>query len=164
MQPNFITTFSSFKLPALSSRDLARHASNLLDPRGRCNRVAMTAMTSVVVAIQVVSFLLAQLLGDAGTTLLYVVNTPLLVVGLVVAIKRLHDIGLSAWWAPAMFFLWFCVASAGSVTRARGADEAHLADDIIVWIVGCAKDFRFIETMPAAAGFVNDVRTKFGTR
>jgi uncharacterized membrane protein YhaH (DUF805 family) len=82
---------------------LGRH---LIDPRGRCDRRAMFLVT---VGLLVVQAVLAAAYGLAGSDLnsgtFLAFNLPLLWIGSLALLKRLHDVGYSGWWiGPAILF------------------------------------------------------------
>jgi uncharacterized membrane protein YhaH (DUF805 family) len=79
---------------------------HLIDPRGRCDRRAMLLVTVSLLAVQA---LLAAVFGLAGGDLagrvFFALNLPLMWIGTVALLKRLHDVGYSGWWiGPAVLF------------------------------------------------------------
>lgn len=89
----------------------------LADPRGRCNRrgFLMLAVALLVVQLAAVSILVAighSLHGAAGVVL----NGLILWTVTAAISKRLHDLGLSAWWvakAGAAVLLWGVLSTSG---------------------------------------------------
>jgi uncharacterized membrane protein YhaH (DUF805 family) len=111
MAPTIMTYLSLIKLPSIHAADVVRIGSLMIDPRGRCNRKAMTIVTVAFLCIQMSLMAIANLIGgDAGVMFFNVFNTPLMLVGIIALVKRLHDIGLSGFWAPAAAAVWMTVA------------------------------------------------------
>lgn len=151
--PDLVTRLS----PALTTvrpRDVARIGLLAVDPRGRCNRHAMTVMTVAFLLIQVSVMALANLIGGgAGETLFHVINTPLMLIGLVALVKRLHDIGLSGFWAPIAAAFWIMGAFAATLAITLIVGPDHMATVVadkgaLYWLV-----FAFI-AVPAFGGFI----------
>ena len=91
--------------------DLARRGWPILkeisDPRGRCNRRAFLVIALVFLGLQALIGGLCWLTGtDLGFEATVLLNAPVLWIGTTVCFKRLHDIGLSAWWMPTVFAAW----------------------------------------------------------
>lgn len=87
--------------------------AQMLDPRGRCNRMALLYWAGGVLIVQVllVGVLLA-VDADPRHPLVQVMNVAFLWMAFSATAKRLHDIGSSAWWALGFFLLWMigCLA------------------------------------------------------
>jgi uncharacterized membrane protein YhaH (DUF805 family) len=80
----------------------------IADPRGRCNRKAFLTIALAFLAIQLTVAALFWLSGiETTNTMNLVLNAPILWIGSTVCIKRLHDVGRSAWWLPGSFAIWF---------------------------------------------------------
>ena len=81
-----------------------------ISPYGRCNRTGLLHVTSALIAAQVLLSVLLWLAGSPthgafGLSF----NAVLIWAGFCATAKRLHDIGLSAWWIPVFFaslILW----------------------------------------------------------
>jgi uncharacterized membrane protein YhaH (DUF805 family) len=82
---------------------LARH---LLDPRGRCDRRAMFAVTVGLLAVQLaVAMGFTAIGGNVTGAPFLTLNALFMWVGAVATLKRLHDIGYSGWRiGPAVLF------------------------------------------------------------
>lgn len=158
MAPTFMTHLSLTKLydvlSAVRRADVMRIGSLMVDPRGRCNRQAMTVLTVAFVVIQVLSMLVANAIGgDLGVAIFWIVNAPIMVLGLVAVVKRLHDIGISALWAPAACSLWILAAFVATLalTMIVGPDRMTVIVEeksALYWVV-----FSFV-FVPAFGGFI----------
>jgi uncharacterized membrane protein YhaH (DUF805 family) len=154
MAPTFMTHLSLTKLSSVRLADVVRIGALMIDPRGRCNRQAMTMLTVAFVVIQIGSMVLANAIGgDIGVALFWAINAPILVIGLVAVVKRLHDIGLSGLWAPAACTLWIMAAFVATLamTLIVGADRmATVVEEkgFLYWVV-----FSFV-FVPAFGGFI----------
>jgi uncharacterized membrane protein YhaH (DUF805 family) len=154
MAPTFMTYLSLKNLSAVRREDVLRLATLMIDPRGRCNRQAMTVLTVAFVIIQLASMVLANAIGgDIGVALFWTINAPILVVGLVAVVKRLHDIGLSGWWAPAAATLWIVAAFIAALVMVLIAGPDRMTKAVeeggaLYWLV-----FSFV-FVPAFGGFI----------
>jgi uncharacterized membrane protein YhaH (DUF805 family) len=80
----------------------------LADPRGRCNRKAFLTIALAFLAIQLSVAVMFWLFGiETSNTMNLLLNAPILWIGSTVCFKRLHDVGLSGWWLPGSFMIWF---------------------------------------------------------
>jgi uncharacterized membrane protein YhaH (DUF805 family) len=88
-------------------------ASQMLDPRGRCNRMALLIWAGVILAVQLVlAGILMTAQVDANNVVVKLLNLAFLWLAFAATSKRLHDIGHSAAWIIAAFAVWIaaCVA------------------------------------------------------
>jgi uncharacterized membrane protein YhaH (DUF805 family) len=154
MVPTFMTHLSLTKLSSIRLADVLRIGALMIDPRGRCNRQAMTVLTVAFVVIQLVSMLVANAIGgDFGVALFWIINAPIMVLGLVAVVKRLHDINLSGFWAPAACTLWIMAAFVATLvlTLIVGSDRMTAVVEeksALYWLV-----FSFV-FVPAFGGFI----------
>ncbi len=80
----------------------------IADPRGRCNRKAFLTIALAFLVIQaIVAGLFWQFGIETSNTMNLALNAPILWIGSTVCLKRLHDVGLSGWWLPGSFLIWF---------------------------------------------------------
>ena len=87
----------------MSQLQLLTAATN---PFGRCNRTGLWRITCILLAAQILIGLGIWLTGSSFTgPLAFVCKLGFVWVGFCALSKRLHDIGLSAWWVPAVFVL-----------------------------------------------------------
>jgi uncharacterized membrane protein YhaH (DUF805 family) len=73
----------------------------LLDPRGRIGRVGLFASASLMLGIEALLIIAFPEQGDGLPVYLWPMKTLALWVGTIGIIKRLHDVGRSAWWVLA---------------------------------------------------------------
>ncbi len=154
MAPTLMTRPILNRLTSISATDVLRIATSMIDPRGRCTRQAMTILTVAFVVVQLLSALLANAIGgDIGVTIFWIINTPVLVIGLVAVVKRLHDIGLSGWCAPAACSFWIAAAFAATLVLTLLVGPDRMATVVaekgaLYWLV-----FSFV-FVPAFGGFI----------
>jgi uncharacterized membrane protein YhaH (DUF805 family) len=154
MAPTIMTHLSLTKLSSVRLADVLRIGALMIDPRGRCNRSAMTVLTVAFVVIQLASMVLANAIGgDVGIAIFWIINAPILVIGLVAVVKRLHDIGLSGFCAPAACSLWIIAAFVATLvmTLIVGPDRMTTVVEeqgALYWLV-----FSFV-FVPAFGGFI----------
>jgi uncharacterized membrane protein YhaH (DUF805 family) len=80
----------------------------IADPRGRCNRKGFLTIALAFLAVQFAVAGLFWLFGiETDNTTNLLLNAPILWIGSTVCFKRLHDVGLSGWWLPGAFVIWF---------------------------------------------------------
>lgn len=92
----------------LPSIDPAVFGPHLLDPRGRCDRHGFFVLAVVLIALQLALMGALWLSGQpADGAVFWAFNLPILWVGSMAAIKRMHDIGRSGWLILAAFVFWF---------------------------------------------------------
>jgi uncharacterized membrane protein YhaH (DUF805 family) len=78
---------------------LASHWTTLLlDPRGRTGRTGLLASASLMLGIEVFFLLALPEQSDRIPVYLWPIKALALWVGTIGLIKRLHDVGRSAWW------------------------------------------------------------------
>lgn len=88
----------------------------LIDPRGRCNRKAFFTLALALLLAQFVAVAIVSASGhELDGALFWMLNGPLFWIGFVAVLKRLHDVGLAGWWAPAAFTLWLVGALVASI-------------------------------------------------
>lgn len=154
MAPTMLSHLIPSKWPQVRVADVLRLGALLIDPRGRCNRKAMTVLTVVFIVLQALSMLVANAIGgDLGVGLFWTVNTPIMLIGSIAVVKRLHDVGLSGLWAPAACALWITAAFAATLvmTLVVGPDRMALVVEEkgpLYWLV-----FSFV-FVPAFGGFI----------
>ena len=91
----------------IDKNDLLPLLRQLSSPRGRCNRQAFLHVAVAFIVLQVgCTALLSAFGAQPSGTALFLLNAPILWVGTVVSIKRLHDIGYSGWLMLAAFVGW----------------------------------------------------------
>jgi uncharacterized membrane protein YhaH (DUF805 family) len=89
----------------------------VFDPRGRCNRKGLLVSAAILLALQVVIALALWGAGiDLASPLLLPLDVAFCWVAFALISKRLHDLGRSAWWIPAVVLIWLvaitCLAGA----------------------------------------------------
>lgn len=116
MAPTFARILDTSTWPKMEPADMLRLAALMVDPRGRCNRKAMTVLTVTFLVLQLATAVIANAIGgDLGVALFWTVNTPIILLGVVAVVKRLHDIGISALWAPVAVLFWITIAFAATL-------------------------------------------------
>ena len=120
----------------------AAHLGRLLiDPRGRCNRKAFLTLAIALLVLQFLAVAIVTALGhELDGTLFWLLNGPIFWVGFVAVLKRLHDVGLAGWWAPAAFALWIFGALVATVVVILivGPDammEAQKSQSALYWMI-----------------------------
>jgi len=74
-------------------------AFEILDPRGRCNRKGLLIIAIVLLALQLVAGALASLgVLQRGGPAMRIAEVTFVLAAFSATSKRLHDLGLSAWW------------------------------------------------------------------
>lgn len=83
----------------------------LIDPRGRCNRQGLLVLTVVALTIQTVAGVGLAMNGQPlHGKLALALNAPIFWIGAMAVLKRLHDMGRTGWWVPAMTAAWIAWA------------------------------------------------------
>jgi uncharacterized membrane protein YhaH (DUF805 family) len=86
---------------------------HLLDPRGRCDRHGFLVLAIALIVTQLVLMGGLWLVGQPTDGLAFwVFNLPILWVGSMAAVKRMHDIGRCGWLILAAFAFWFVASFA----------------------------------------------------
>jgi uncharacterized membrane protein YhaH (DUF805 family) len=81
--------------------------AQMLDPRGRCNRMALLYWAGGVLILQVLLIGLFMAVDvDPRHPLVQALNLAFVWMAFSATAKRLHDIGSSAWWALGFFLIW----------------------------------------------------------
>ena len=122
----------------------------LIDPRGRCNRQGFLALALVLLALQTVAGIILAVNGKPiDGPLAMTLNAPLMWVGAMAVLKRLHDMGRSGWWVLASFVGWIvgAVVVATVATMVLGQQNMQMGS-VGFWIV-----FAMI-TLPAFGGLL----------
>ncbi len=100
-----------------------------LSPFGRCNRSGLLRMTCALLAIQAVVAALVWLLAATfHGPMAMIFKSLFLWLGFCATAKRLHDMGLSAWWVPSFFIaliLWSFLQTFAMVILI-GPDVLHI--------------------------------------
>jgi uncharacterized membrane protein YhaH (DUF805 family) len=120
--------------------DPAVFSRHLLDPRGRCDRHGFFVLAVILIVLQLSLMGSLWLSGQPiDGAIFWMVNLPILWVGSMAAIKRMHDIGRSAWWIVAAFVFWvvtsfilsfLSVVIMGAEAMLAGKDSVSVA-----WVV-----------------------------
>lgn len=79
----------------------------LFDPRGRCNRQGFLALALALLALQTVAGIILAVNGKPiDGPLAMTLNAPLVWIGAMAVLKRLHDMGRTGWWVLGGFVTW----------------------------------------------------------
>ena len=88
-------------------RDRLQFLATLLDPRGRCNRRGLFVLALALLGAQFAAGILLAVAGFGIDSLMGMFVAALFLwVGYTAVSKRLHDVGLSAWWFLATIAFW----------------------------------------------------------
>lgn len=109
----------------------------LIDPRGRCNRQGLLVLTVIALTIQTVAGVVLALNGQPlHGKLALALNAPIFWVGAMAVLKRLHDMGRTGWWVPAMTTAWIVWAFIATfVAVAAFGPQAVAEGSMGFWIV-----------------------------
>jgi uncharacterized membrane protein YhaH (DUF805 family) len=111
----------------------------LFDPRGRADRSHMLVAAGALLMLETLVFLVQDRLGGAASPSVMAVKVLMALIGLVAIIRRLHDLGLSGWWALgglAGLCMWTAViALAGMLLMGRDVLAPGSLSAIV--IAGC---------------------------
>lgn len=138
----------------LSPALLKELGRQLVAPRGRCNRQGFLALAIVLLCVQAIGALALTAAGiDLGSGTAALLNAPLVWIGGIALLKRLHDIGRSGWWVPAAVTFWLagCFLIAVAITLIAGPDRMQAALEhktLLFWFVFAAT------TLPAFGGLL----------
>lgn len=112
---------------------------NIADPRGRCDRKGLLLVALAMLGVEALAALLVMALGvPADSILLLAAKFACLWLATTVVIKRLHDLGLSAWrmlWAAIGVLAWSVMLG---VVLVFTLDEAAMAPGGIGYLTAVA--------------------------
>jgi uncharacterized membrane protein YhaH (DUF805 family) len=139
---------------SLQTADLVPLLRHLAHPAGRCDRQGFFVVAVGLIALQILAALVFWALGlrlDGAAFLL--INAPLIWAGSMAAIKRLHDVGLPAWWIPLAFTGWVAGSLAINLTIALGVGPSVMAAAVadktaLYWVVFA------VTALPALGGLL----------
>lgn len=109
----------------------------LIDPRGRCNRQGLLALTVVALAVQAIGGTILAMQGHSlEGPLALTLNAPIFYIGFVALLKRLHDMGRTGWWTLVALVGWIVWAFAVTFAAvAAFGPQAIATESIGFWIV-----------------------------
>lgn len=122
---------------AFSLEHAAVVGRQLVDPRGRCNRQGLLALTVVALALQAVGGSMLAFAGKAlDGALAMSLNAPIFWVGAMAVLKRLHDIGRTGWWVLASSAAWIVWAFVATFAAVAIFGQGAIAEGSLgFWIV-----------------------------
>lgn len=112
----------------------------LVDPRGRCNRQGLLALTLVALTVQAVGGTLLALAGKPlDGALAMSLNAPIFWIGAMAVLKRLHDMGRTGWWVLAMSAAWIVWAFVATFLAVAIVGQGAIAEGSVgFWIIFAA--------------------------
>lgn len=112
----------------------------LIDPRGRCNRQGLLALTVIALTVQAIGGTMLALAGKPlDGALAMSLNAPIFWIGAMAVLKRLHDMGRTGWWVLAMSAAWIVWAFVATfVAVALFGQNAIAEGSLGFWIVFAA--------------------------
>lgn len=164
---NSFGAFSATRKPGLREKTTMRGPGlfDIVDPRGRANRKGLVVLAVILLLAQACVYggcYLAgrELQGPASA----VIHSLLIWLGTAAVSKRLHDLGISAWWllwAAIGVFVWIFIASFAVVlTLGLEAAAPGSTGMMIAMAVSFAPILALTVWMHAASGAQGD--NKFG--
>ena len=95
------------------------------DPRGRCNRKGLLLAAAILLTLQVAVGLALWVAGfDLASPVLLPLDVAFCWAAFALISKRLHDLGRSAWWIPAIVLIWLAaiISLAGAIVLSGDPD------------------------------------------
>ncbi|WP_342361970.1 DUF805 domain-containing protein [Terrarubrum flagellatum] len=117
-----------------------RISQALFDPRGRANRKGLLVAAGAIMVVEVTGASLIWSGVNPSSAPIVLLKILFAWIAIAAVCKRLHDLGMSAWWLPAgvaLEFIWTAVLAVSMFVSLGVEDMQPAADGYKLMLSGC---------------------------